>query len=187
MALGKIIISLSLLSLFFSGCTKKEQVQINTYVTSHKHKTQGLKISYLGVEDLRKNNVVATVLKADEIIKQYPASSKLGLWLDDALNKEMANANILNVSDAKTSIKVVINDLSTTYKKYSLNKKNMKVQLDFKIVIINEDKTEEVKIKLNQTAYVPMILDARSFDAITNEILNESVSKIIELIITKIK
>jgi len=182
-------ISLILLTAFvFIGCTIKEQTDVKPYVTLHENAKQNIKINLLEVSDKRSTFIVSTITNDGKIENEYPLSAEIKTWYTEAFIRELKNIDMLDI-DKKSDIDVLINiqNISAIYKKYSLDKKNMRSNVKIELIIKQNGKTITSQIENKQTMYKPMILDAAGFETIINESMSDSVSKTISVLIKKIK
>ena len=180
------ILLVILTAFVFFGCTAKVNTDIKPYVTLHQNEKQKVKINFLGVKDQRTTKIVSTILDDGEIYKEYPISADATIWYTNAFMRELKNAEML--SDEKTAnIDVLVNikNIEATYKRYSLDTKNMKANVKIELIIKNNGVTNTSQIDINQSVYKPMILDAEGFESIVNESMQNSVSKTIEILIKK--
>jgi len=184
----KNILLLVLTAFVFLGCTKKLETDVKPYVTLHQNEKQNVMINFLGVTDERTTKIVSTILQDDKVSIEYPLNVDAKIWYEEALKRELINADMLsNDKTSNISVSVNIKNISATYKKYSLDTKNMKANVKIELVIKKGDTTVSSQIEANQTMYKPMILDAEGFESIINESMRDSVSKTVSILIKKIK
>lgn len=173
-------------SLFLTtGCTSKEQVAAVPYITLNENSSDNLKVSLDKIDDKRESKFVATVLNDDKIDDQYELNIDPTVWYKDSIIRELRASKIYDEkSDSTLSVNIL--KIDATYKKYSLDKKNLSVKLILEVKVKKGDTTYSSNINLAQTSYRPVILDASSFDDIINDILRDSVSKVVALTIKKL-
>ncbi|MEA2018701.1 MAG: YajG family lipoprotein [Campylobacterota bacterium] len=182
----RIVIGISLV-LLFSGCTKKVQVDIKPYVTMHKNAQQTTKVNFIEVNDNRETQMVSTILNKDEIIAKYPLSNDLKTWYKEAMIRELKNAKLYDEkNNSYLDVSINIKKIDATYKKYSLDKKNMQVNISLELVVVKGEKIITSNININQSVYKPMILDAEGFESILNESMRDSVSNAVHILIKKL-
>lgn len=184
----KNILLVVLAAFVFLGCTKKLETNVQPYVTLHKNAKQNLKIDFLGVKDNRTTKVASTMFDKAKIYKKYPLNVDVKRWYTEAFNREFQNANIIS-HEKKSNITVSVNikNISAQYKRYSMDTKNMKANVHLVLIITRDGVINTSQIKINQTLYKPMILDAEGFESIINESMRDSVSKTVSILIKKIK
>jgi len=182
----KIVIGIVLVFLF-SGCTKKLQTDIKPYVTMHQNAEQTTIVKFTGVYDKRTTNIVSTIIDDGKIVAKYPLSNDVKIWYKNAITRELKNTKLYDEKN-KSYINVSINiiKIEATYKKYSLDKKNMKVHISLELLITKGNKITTSNININQTVYKPMILDAEGFESILNESMRDPVSKTVSILIKKL-
>ena len=183
----KIILGIFVVFLFI-GCTTKVQTDIKPYVTLHQNEVENLSINFIGVNDKRDTQIVSTIYNDNKIENQYPLSSNVQKWYQEAFKREFENAKMLNNKNV-SGIDVIVNitKISAKYTKYSLDSKNMSANIKIELVIKKDNKTITSQIESNQTLYKPMILDAEGFESILNEGMRDSVSKTVAILIEKVK
>ncbi len=170
-----------------TGCTKKLQTDIKPYVTMHQNGEQNTKVNLIEVNDIRETKIVSTILSDGEVISQYSLSNDVQTWYKNAIIRELKNTKLYD-ENKKSYLDVSINivKIDATYKKYSLDKKNMKVHIVLQLLITQGEKVMISNININQTVYKPMILDAEGFESILNESMRDSVSKTVAILIKKL-
>ena len=171
----------------FNGCTKKLQTDIKPYVTMHQNAEQNTVVKLTGVNDKRENKIVSTILNDDKVIAKYPLSNDVVIWYKEAMIRELKNTKLYD-EDNKSYINISVNivKIDATYKKYSLDKKNMKVHIALELIITKGNQVTTSNININQSVYKPMILDAQGFESILNESMRDSVSKTVTILIKKL-
>jgi len=184
----KNILLIALAAFVFLGCTKKLETDVKPYVTLHQNEKQNLTIDFVGVTDERTTKIVSTILQDDEVAEEYPLNVEAKMWYTEALKRELNNAEMLSIDNTSNiSVSINIKNISATYKKYSLDTKNMKANVKIELVIKKGDVVVTSQIEANQTVYKPMILDAAGFESIVNESMRDSVSKTVSILIKKLK
>ena len=170
-----------------TGCTKKLQTDIKPYVTMHQNAEQTTKVNFIEVIDSRETQITSTVLDDDKVIAQYPLSNDVKIWYKEAMIRELKNTKLYDEkNNSYLDVSIDIKKIDATYKKYSLDKKNMKVHISLDLSVTKGDKIITSHININQTVYKPMILDAEGFSSILNESMRDSVSKTIAILIKKL-
>jgi hypothetical protein len=184
----KNILTLIVAAFVFIGCTSKVETDVKPYITLYQNDKQEMKIDFLGVNDKRTTKITSTILNDNEIYKEYPLSADVKNWYTEAFKREFKNADML-AKEQTSNITVLINikNIDATYKKYSLDTKNMQANVKIELIITKDEVTITSEIQSNQSKYIPMILDAEGFESIINESMRDSVSKTVEILIKKIK
>ncbi len=170
-----------------TGCTKKLQTDIKPYVTMHQNAEQATTVKFTRVNDKRETKIASTIFNKDELIAKYPLSNDVQVWYKEAITRELKNTKLYDENN-KSNIEISINILKidATYKKYSLDKKNMKVHISLELLVTKGETTVTSNININQSVYKPMILDAEGFESILNESMRDSVSKTVSILIKKL-
>jgi len=171
--------------LLTTGCTSKEQVSAVPYITLNENSNDSLKVMIGNIEDKRESKFVAIVVNDEKIEDKYELNIDPKIWYKDSIIRELKASKIYH-EKGEISLSVNILEIEAIYKKYSLDKKNLSVKLVLEVKVKKGDTTHSANINLSQTTYRPVILDASSFDDIVNEILRDSVSKVVTLAIKKL-
>ena len=171
----------------FNGCTKKLQTDIKPYVTMHQNAEQTTKVNFTGVTDSRETKIASTIIDDGKVIAEYPLSNDVKIWYKEAMIRELKNTKLYDEkNNSYLDVSINIKKIDATYKKYSLDKKNMKVHISLELLVTKGEKIIVSNININQTVYKPMILDAEGFEAILNESMRDSVSKTVAILIKKL-
>jgi len=182
----KNIILALLIGMVFLGCTKKLESNLNPYVTLYQNEKQNTKINFVGVEDKRVSKTVSKVLDENVVIEEYGLSNDVKVWYREAFIRELKTVDMYASNDAIYNVVVNIKKIKATYKKAKLDKKNMQVTISLELVIKQGNTTTTSNITIHQTAYKILVSDASDFEDILNEVIRDSVSKTVAILIKKV-
>jgi len=182
----KKFIYILLISFIFIGCSKKIETQIPAYISSIQNNKQNIFVDFKGVDDKRATNIVSTIYNDNKKEAQYPLSNNVKIWYQEGFLRELKNRSLY---DKKSNIYVNINikKLEAKYKKFSLDKKNMQVNIHLELIIKKDKTTITSNININQTKYKAIVLDADGFEDILKEAMFDSIVKTTNVLIEKLK
>ncbi len=177
------------IGLLFVGCTTKVQSEIQPYITQNTNSnSKSITVNFKQVVDKRDTKIVSTIYNEKKMEKEFKVNVDITTWYKKAFKRELESLNMYaHHNDAKIDLTINIKELKASYDKYSTKKDNMKANIYIELVAIKGDTTHTMAIKLNQSMYKAMILDAQGFETILNDMMVSSVSRAVKSIIFKFK
>ncbi len=182
----KNILFIILIGVVFLGCTKRLETNLDPYVTMYQNKKQNMRVNFLGVKDKRDTTVVSTVLDDGLVQEQYGVSNNIKIWYREAFIRELKNVDMYEDNLSAVAVLVNIKKIEVTYNNDKLDKKNMQARITLELLIKKGKKTITSNISIQQTAYKLTVSDASDFEDILNEIMKDSVSKTVSILIKKL-
>ncbi len=182
----KNILFIILIGVVFLGCTKRLETNLDPYVTMNQNKKQNMSVNFFGVKDKRDTTVVSTVLDDGLVQEQYGVSNNIKIWYREAFIRELKNVDMYENDLSAVTVLVNIKKIEVTYNNDKLDKKNMQARITLELVIKKGKKTITSNISIQQTAYKLTVSDASDFEDILNEIMKDSVSKTVSILIKKL-
>jgi|GEM_PF-2947824 len=182
----KNILFIILIGVVFLGCTKRLETNLDPYVTMYQNEKQNMRVNFLGVKDKRDTTVVSTVLDDGLVQEQYGVSNNIKIWYREAFIRELKNVDMYEDNLSAVAVLVNIKKIEVTYNNDKLDKKNMQARITLELVIKKGKKTITSNISIQQTAYKLTVSDASDFEDILNEIMKDSVSKTVSILIKKL-
>ena len=180
----KIILILAIV--FIVGCATKTKIQLDPYITMNQNGVTNLKFYITDIKDNRVDKIISKIIdKNSEIITTYNIDTNLISWYKDAFQQELKTINAL--SSNGISLTIVIKKIELIYKKGLPKKDNLKANVKLQLIAKYNNITDTINVSVSQSDFKTVILDASGFDKILNEVLKNSVSKSIAILIDKLK
>lgn len=161
--------------LLFSGCTKKNIVEIKPYTSKYNKESVNLNINFRAVNDKRKSKIIAKVIDNGKIIKTFKSDTNMESWFENSLNKDFSTARIDVLYSSKTKLEINILNIEATYTKGMILENNLVGNVEVELVFTKGRTTYKKYIKSSFSKWKMSISDASDFENFIQENMSDAI------------
>ncbi len=175
----KLIISVLSLGLLLNGCTTKNSIDVKPYESKYAQESIDKTIDLIVINDKRKTDIFATIIKDSQKIKEYKSTVNLENWFKDALEKDFSTSGIKTTNNASIKFEINIIKFDVKFIKDKSFGKNLFGNVELELVFKKDNLTKKKYIKTNHTSWKVNVFDAKDFETFVYENLSDSVLNVV--------